>query len=168
MICSQHSHLFSGKLRKTEDALALVTDPGLVLSVVWIWSSWEAKLLSYHAALPLCKGRLRHSTCAALPTHIRFLVSACEPHWKANQIPSNIATWCSLSEIEVQETIPCQNWNTQVTPNTKTNLFASQTRSLPQFTFKPAAFWVWTSQKQMTARSLPVILEFPKAQLLSN
>jgi len=36
MVCSQHSHLFTGKWRKTEDALALVIDPGLVLAVPWL------------------------------------------------------------------------------------------------------------------------------------
>lgn len=116
-----------------EDALALARDPGLVLSVAWICSSWGAKLLAYRAAPPLCKGRLRHS-----PSHpLRFLISVCEPHCKANQIPSNIAAWCSISETEVQWTIPSQNLPKQnVTPKTTTSLFASQTCSLPQLIFR--------------------------------
>lgn len=160
MVCSQHSHLFSGKLRKTEDALALVTDPGLCC--VWCGSGpaerQSSSLAMQHLPVP---GRLRHSPCAALPTHISFSLQLLIHAGKQSR-SHLISLQDGVSVRQGQGTIPSPT-RAYTSPQHQNKLLR-----LPLYLSPPSAFWLWASQEQMTDRSLTVVLEFPKAQLLSN
>lgn len=119
---------------------------------------------AHRAAAPLCKGRLRHSPLLPSPPTAGFSFQLVKHPGK--QIRSHLTSLHDAGSVtEVHGPIPSQSWSAHVTPTPKqTSLLLRLTLYLSS----PSAFYVWTSQEQMTARSLPVILEFPKVQLLSN